>query len=186
MKQSLVAINIIVNGKLINKNNIPICYYWDNKTDIKEALKNDNSFKTYIIDNICNIENYTNASIAVMMNTNDSEADVKDSYYEFTADIQEWYCLNDLSEDTGFYEEYLIKHMNYLYNCVYKVDFEFQGGPFIKEDLKSIYEKIRNKYDEQRVNRNTVINYIRSQLLTTDKLNTQNTEFILKKLTDII
>lgn len=184
MEFSLVAINIIDDNKLINKNGLPLMFYWDKEKDINISLKESKEFRQFIIDNICNISSYTKSKISYfyyIYNTKDNS----EVYNEYINDIQKWLPLKEI-EETQFYEEYLINYMNYLYNCVYKKDFEFREKIFLKEDLKDIYNKIRERYNESRVNRNTLINYLRSQLLSKENLSSENTDFIISKINEIL
>ena len=61
MLESLVAINIISEDKIINKNGTPLLFYWDGEQDIYEALKSGSDFIDYLMHTVINKDKYTNA-----------------------------------------------------------------------------------------------------------------------------
>jgi hypothetical protein len=89
-------------------------------------------------------------------------------------------------EDNIFYKDYINKIFNYLYNCSYKEDYNISSNPLLWEDnIIDIYKKIQHKYPNK-ISKNTVINYIRSELLQTYNLNTDNTNWIINKVINIL
>ena len=63
---------------------------------------------------------------------------------------------------------------------IYDVALTFDEG-----DIINIYEKIQNKYPK-RVNKETITNYIRSELTKDNQLSTQNIDFCINKLNILI
>ena len=50
MKENLAAINVVCNGKLINRNSVPLLFYWNGETDLIEDIKNNIDFKQWLED----------------------------------------------------------------------------------------------------------------------------------------
>jgi hypothetical protein len=60
------------------------------------------------------------------------------------------------------------------------------SNPLVWEDnIIDIYKKIQHKYPNK-ISKNTVINYVRSELYQTYKLNTNNINWIINNLTNIL
>lgn len=179
-----VAINILINDKLFNKNNVPIIYYWDREQDIDKALKKSEVFINTIIANTCTVDTYLNSSISyIYYIIND---DNTDKYSEYSAVIQKWLPLNELEK----YEAYKPFFMDFikpiflsLYVSVYKSDYIVEN--FSENDIAEIYNNIRSKYSPDRVNKDTILNYVMSELLKIG-LTQVNSEYIINKLENII
>lgn len=189
MKESLVAINIIKNGyELLNPSSVPILLYWNDKENktIQEEIFNNKTSYDYIINKCCNIENYTYSGLSFFY-FKDVNDDAIEDYIEYSIDIQTLFNLSSLhDEDNIFYKDYINKIFNYLYNCSYKEDYNISSNPLLWEDnIIDIYKKIQHKYPNK-ISKNTVINYIRSELLQTYNLNTDNTNWIINKVINIL
>ena len=50
MKENLAAINVVCNGKLINRNSVPLLFYWNGETDLVEDIKNNIDFRQWLED----------------------------------------------------------------------------------------------------------------------------------------
>ena len=44
MKENLAAINVVCNGKLVNRNSVPLLFYWNGETDLLEDIKSNIDF----------------------------------------------------------------------------------------------------------------------------------------------
>lgn len=189
MKESLVAINIVKNNcELLNPSSVPILLYWNdkvNKTIAEEIFNNEKSYK-YIVNKCCNIENYT-TSILSFFYFKDINDDNEEDYVEYSIDIQSLFQLSVLNDENNFfYKNYINNIFNYLYNCSYKEDYMISSNPLVWEDnIIDIYKKIQHKYPNK-ISKNTVINYVRSELYQTYKLNTNNINWIINNLTNIL
>lgn len=66
MRESLVAINVICNGKIINREGIPLLFYWNGETDVLEDIKSSIDFKQWLEDEeiLTNMNNYLNSHVA--------------------------------------------------------------------------------------------------------------------------
>lgn len=189
MKESLVAINIVKdNNILLNPTAIPILLYWNDKqykTIDEEIFNNENSYK-YIISKCANIEAYTLSKISFFY-FKDTNNDNTEDYLEYNIDVQQLFKLSVLnSEDTSFYKDYINESFKYLYLCSFKEDYEFSTNPLVWEEcIIDIFDKLRKKYPNK-ISKDTIINYVRSELLQKYKLNTDNSNWIIDKLKNIL
>ena len=185
MNESLVAINVISDDRIINKNGTPILFYWDGQQDIYEAFKENTSFIDYLMHTVVNKDKYTNAYFSFFkyfLDTNKTER-----YFEDKLNIQDFLKLKNLKpEESLFYKEYLLNHFLYLYKSAYheeyKEDISIMG---IDDAVLDIYDKIQEKYPK-RVIKSTVINYIRSELQKTDNISIENTDWIILQLETLL
>lgn len=185
MLESLVAINIISDDKIINKNGIPLLFYWDGKQDIYEALKSGSDFNDYLMHTVINKDKYTNAYFSFFkyyLDENNTE-----NYSEDKINIQDFLKLKDLSlENNMFYKEYLLHHFLYLYDSAYHQDYNEDISIMgIDDAILDIYDKMQEKYPK-RVIKSTVINYIRSELIKTDNLSIENSDWIIYQLENLL
>ena len=55
MQDSLVAFNIISNNKLLNKNEVPVLFYWNGETNLIESIFSDSGFYSFLKNTVFNI-----------------------------------------------------------------------------------------------------------------------------------
>lgn len=185
MHESLVAINVISNDKIINKNSTPILFYWDGQQDIYEALETNPDFIDYLMHTVINKDKYTNTYFAFFNYYLDSEG--KEHYHEDKLNVQDFLKLKDMKpSESLFYKEYLLGHFLYLYKSAYheeyKEDISIMG---IDDAVLDIYDQIQKKYPK-RVIKSTVINYIRSELQKTDNISIENSDWIIFQLENLL
>ena len=98
MRDSLVAINIINDDKLlnINGNGIPLLFYWDGEDDVLDSIFKMDIFKAKIYDVINNVDNYTNSKIALF-------------YFKYNGDEEQYNELSVLIQDYIKLKEKIIK-----------------------------------------------------------------------------
>ena len=186
MTNSLVAINIITkDNKIVNKNRVPLLFYWDGTIDIYEAMHNSEDFINFLYNTVINKDNYTFATFAFFKYyTDDGE-----HYYEDKIDVQIFLPFKNMSPDkVQFYKLYLINHFLYLYKSAYHSD--YNNGEEISimgvdDAIIDIYDEIQHKYPK-RVIKSTVINYIRGELQNTDKLSIDNCDWIINQLENLL
>lgn len=184
MDDSLVAINLYIIEKdkivLLNKTPIPYLYYFDGEGDLVNNILTNIEFKRFIEDKCFNISNYAKSHIGYFYFQNNQ-------YIEGFISIQDNYLLKDLDdEEIEFFKDYLWKHFKFLYESAYHESYNIDMTIFDSEkSIIDIYDKIQIKYPK-RVIKSTVINYIRSELIKTDLLNNENTEFIIGKLEKLL
>ena len=185
MTESLVAINIICNDKLINKNGTPLLFYWDGQQDIYDAFKSSNEFIDYLYHTVMTKDNYINSYFAFFKYYLDEEG--VENYQENKCIIQDFITFQNMREDRrSFYKEYLSDLFLYLYKSAYHEDYNQDISIIgIDESILDIYDKIQEKYPKK-VIKSTVINYIRSELLQSNKLSIPNTDWIIDQLEDLL
>ena len=185
MNESLVAINVISNDKIINKNGTPILFYWDGQQDIYKALETNLDFIDYLMHTVINKDKYTDAWFSFFKYYLDNEGE--EHYQEDKLNIQDFLKLKNMkSSESLFYKEYLLSHFLYLYQSAYheeyKEDISIIG---IDDAILDIYDKIQEKYPK-RVIKSTVINYIRSELQKTDNISIENSDWIILQLENLL
>ena len=184
MKDSLVAINIIVNDKIINKNGVPILFYWNGESTLIKDIYNDASFKSLLYNSVINYDNYANAKLSFFYFTFEND---EEKYTEDFSIIQNELTLKDLeAEKSIFYKEYLLYHFLFLYKSAYHEDYREDISIMgIDDAVLDIYDKIQEKYPK-RVIKSTVINYIRGELQKTNNLSMENTDWIIYQLENLL
>lgn len=185
MKDSLVALNVIVNDKIINKNGVPILFYWNGESSsLIHNIYEDESFKSLLYNSVINYENYANAKLAFFYFKYEDDTE---KYVEEFSIIQNEMKLSDLDEETRmFYKMYLWNHFNFLYESAYHEKYADDISLFDMDGcILDIYDKIQNKYPK-RVIKSTVINYIRGELQKTDNLSMKNTDWIIYQLETLL
>jgi len=187
VRDSLVAINIINEDKLlnINGNGVPLLFYWNGEDNILESIFNVQHFNLNICNLINNIENYASSKIALFYFKYDENN--KEQYNEISVLIQDYIKLKDFPEDKiDFYKEYIWQHFAYLYKSVYQEDYNKDVNMLsIEDSILDIYDKIKEKHPK-RVMKSTVLNYVRSELMKTNHLNMDNTDWIINKLDSLL
>lgn len=146
---SLVAINVIVNDKLINNDYIPLLYYWNGKNDIITNLKNDSNFNEFLTKNNVfeNCLNFYNSKITYFYYNNS----------EYTSEIKDICSLYNI-EDTKIFENTFKEILNSKYYDAYD---EYPNFEIM--DIKSIYQAILNKFSNK-ISEQTFINSVRAYI----------------------
>jgi len=186
VKDSLVAINIVNDNELlnINGNGVPLLFYWNGEDEVLDSIFKMDIFKAKIYDVINNVNNYANSKIALFYF---KYIEDKEQYNELSVLIQDYIKLKDFPEDKiDFYKEYIWQHFAYLYKSVYQEDYDKDVNMLsIEDSILDIYDKIKEKHPK-RVMKSTVLNYVRSELMKTNHLNMDNTDWIIDKLDSLL
>ena len=185
MKDTLVALNIIINDKIINKNGVPILFYWNGQSSsLIKDIYGDENFKSLLYNSVINYEDYTKAKLAYFYFIYENE---EEKYVEDFSNIQDEICLSDLDEESRmFYKLYLWNHFTFLYESAYHEKYDKEISLFDIDDyILDIYDKIQKKYPK-RVIKSTVINYIRGELQKADNLSINNTNWIIYQLENLL
>ena len=181
-RDSLVAINIINNdNKLLNKTSMPMLYYWNGESDVLDDLSNDTNLTEYLTTLLTKPEEYLNIFLSYFYfkyNENNEE-----DYSDNTIQIQNVITLDKFESD-HIVLYFLKKLFLTLYKISFKCDFISESNNDT-EDIKTMCQAIKDKF-KTRLTKETIINWVRSALVDKDKLNTQNTEYIILKLNQII
>lgn len=187
MNDVIVSMNIFHRDfddvHLLNKNSIPILFYWDKNDNFEQKLIEDESFRKLIDEKCLNSKLYTNSIIGyTMLTINDSDEKWEDKYIE----IQDLFTLDLLNDsENEFCNEY-------LNSIIYSLYEKAIGEQYVKsnilinenESYKEIFDKIREKYPN-RFEKNTFIKYIHSELVKKYELHDTNIKWIINKLNNI-
>lgn len=143
MRESLVAINVICNGKIINREGIPLLFYWNGETDVLEDIKSNIDFKQWLEDEeiLTNMDSYLNSHIAFFYFKSHDE-----DYQDMTCDVQDLYNLDTLID---FKNDLIFECVYYLYNK----SFPERNGMHLAgdslEQCKTAIEMILEKYKDK-------------------------------------
>ena len=143
MKENLAAINVVCNDKLVNRNGIPLLFYWNGETDIIEDIGTNIDFMQWLEDEdiLTNINNYLNSHIAFFyFKSNDED------YQDHTIDIQDLYNLDALSE---LKLELLVECTHYLYNKSFPERNGVHLSGTLEQQCKDAIKMILDKYGER-------------------------------------
>ena len=179
MKASFVSINITSNNVLLNKNGIPILFYWNGLEPIEKLLKESELFRNYLNENVMNDIFYPDASINYLYYNTAGETE-EEKYGEGHIDIEEMFPM---CECPNMINTYLKGYFGYLYTKVFKEKYSFDD--VFERDIINIYDKLLAKYPN-RVSKNIIVNYISSELQQRTKLNAASVKTILDTLNNIL
>jgi hypothetical protein len=143
MRESLVAINVICNGKIINREGIPLLFYWNGETDVLEDIKENIDFKQWLEDEeiLTNMESYINSHIAFFyFKTHDED------YHDLTCNVQDLYNLDTLIE---FKNDLLFECVYYLYNKSFPERNGMHLAGNTLEQCKIAIDMILEKYQDK-------------------------------------
>ena len=143
MKENLAAINVVCNDKLVNRNGIPLLFYWNGESDIIEDIGTNIDFMQWLEDEdiLTNINNYLNSHIAFFyFKSNDED------YQDHTIDIQDLYNLDALSE---LKLELLVECTYYLYNKSFPERNGMHLSGTLEQQCKDAIKMILDKYGER-------------------------------------
>lgn len=188
MNASLLALNIIVQSNtgqriLLNKTDVPTLYYWNGTDNLEKDFLSNEVFRTLIDETCFNKDSYSKSKIAYF---NFTLIDNEENYNEYSIDIQDLFTLDLLTEtENMFYIEYLNEIMNNLY--ITSMGHEFNGNILldINEKYIQMYLDIQKKYPNRFV-KNTLLNYVRSELVKLYDLHQVNSNWIINKLEEIL
>ena len=180
---TLVAINIYDQNTnvLINKSLVPILFYWNGKGDLVNCILNDNKFKENYLDTILDYETFRNLEMSYFHF--ELQEDGTEAYSDTAILISEHVQLKDFNSDQIIYQ-LIIPHFYELYKKALKEEYE-ETKVFNKDIIIEIYKQIKDKYQEK-IEKSTIINWVRSELINKDKIDSNNTNYIINKLNNIL
>lgn len=187
MKETLVSINITSKKELKNPNGsmVPILYdYVDNGDSIINELFLDDKFKEYIYS-LCYIEDYPFLKLSYFFfDYNNDEKYESDNVY-----IQKIFTLDKIDKENidrlkNLKYLYILDNLEYLYRCSYKNDYAYLENKDFEYSIKDIYKLLKEK-NPNKITKETVVNYVRSEL-TKDKLSQENVDYIINKFNKIL
>ena len=183
LNDSLVAINIYDQNTniLYNKSLVPILFYWNGNGDLLEDILRNENFKTNYLDNFKDYESYNNAVISYFFFEFDK--DDKEAYIENSILISDYVKLKDFNSIQIIYK-LLIPHLYNLYKMALKKDYD-DTKVFNEEIIIDIYKQIKEKYKDK-IEKQTLVNWVRSELINTNKIDSNNVNYIIKQLNNIL
>lgn len=177
-KEAIVVINIINESNLSILNRIPIVFLWDGEGNLTDSIMRHENMKKYLESNnvFKDINLYSNVSL------NYCTAFSKTEYSTDKLYIQDIFKISD-------FENYKNLILNILTDIYYKkikgADEIGNSIPTDEEKIRFIINKLKEKYDNK-LNIETVINYIRQQLKEKYSLNDNNSQFLINIIKDSI
>ncbi len=184
LNDSLVAFNIYnkQTNKLLNKNRfMPILYYWNGEDDLLfEMINSDKFIKNYLKD-IYDEDTLNKIAISYF-------------YFNYDDNREEKYTENDiLIKDYVSFENLnkmvILDIIYYRLKSLYKICMNEEFFKNIKislsENINNIYNEIKAKYKE-RVSKETIGNWIRSELNKNKTYNSKNINLIINTFKEII
>ena len=178
-RDSLVAINITQFDKLLNNSTVPLLFYWNGESDIINSLKEDESFISFIKERCMNIDNYTKCKISYFFFKYNED---NEEYNQQIDDIQD---IFQIDSNKILILEYLTTIFKKMYNDFLKT--RYSGDIMFNTDdtVLEIYSRIQEKFPNRFV-KESVLNYVRSELKKKYGLNNTNTEIVIGYLENII
>lgn len=147
MKENLAALNVICEGKVINKNGIPLLFYWNGQTDIIEDIKNSKEFFTWLREEeiITDITFFLNSHIGLFYYKEND-----DDYQELTINIRELYTFDKLEE---LKNNLILESTYYLYNKAFpdrEIGIQIFDDPIEQSSayIKAILKKYQGRITE--------------------------------------
>lgn len=189
MQDTFCAINATILDKLINKNQIPIVYYYNgNDNDIINDIMKSAEFLDFINKNMLTQNNgYFYGKISIFY--------YKDNdYTEQSFYLRNKLLIIDIGQDLSriIYLPIVFNIFNYLFEKAFNKKYEvinMNNNKSIIENIKTIYNKICEKYT---ISFDTIVNYISKNLYAyelTDinyKFNNEDVNYIINDITNIL
>ena len=92
-----VAINIIADNKILNKNGVPILFYWDGKSNVIDEIKGQKVFMDFIKSKTLTVENYAYSAMTYFCFTEDENNNWEEKYNEKVIYMQDLFPLSEQS-----------------------------------------------------------------------------------------
>lgn len=194
LNDSLVAINIYnkKTNKLLNKSKfIPILFYWNGEGILEKSILTNKEFIENYINNIDISNNLINIYLSYFYfkyNENGEE-----EYVEYNSSLLD--LINEYSEKTtkdlnnvykGFIENsIIIKYFIKAYLVSFGEEYKIDKTQNQEKIIIDIYTKIKNKY-KNKLRKDTIINWVRSELIKENDINNKNIEFIINIIENIL
>lgn len=187
MKETLVSINITSKRELKNPNGsmVPILYdYVDNETSIIDELFLDEKFKNYIYT-LCDTQDYSFLTLSYFFfDYNDEDKYKSENIYIQNILTLERIDNENIEKLVDLKYLYIFNILDYLYQCSYKEKYSTKENVDWEYSIKDMYRLIKEK-NPNKISKDTVVNYIRSEL-TKEKLLKDNIDYIINKFNDLI
>ena len=186
MKQNSVAINFVVGKELINKNGIPIMFYWDGEEDIFDALKNNEDLISWMKSQKLFEDNYTTSKIALFYFTEDENGEEKINTYH--SPIQDLWNMELINEKELGTNDFIIADMfDHLYIKTFNNSYGLRKRLLdFPESISNVYDMIKARYGE-RVSKETIIQACRAFIQNQgehcwNKLSQENLDYVINEI----
>lgn len=178
-RESLVALNLVDNNILINPSLTPILYYWDGNSELIDTMMEDTKLTDLVVSKIT-FQNYTKLRLSYFLFEYIENEEV---YSDNTISIQDIFTL-DKFESSEIIMQYLLSRFIELYKNSFKTEYTV---PIIsiEDSIIEIYRAIKQKF-KTRISKLTMVNWVRSTLISDEKLNQKNSDIIINKLNEIL
>lgn len=183
LNDSLVAINIYNKDtkELYNNKETPILYYWNGEGDLLQSILNDKQFKDNYINKINSIDAYRNMKMSYFYFCFSGGDEL---YIDNSILLSDYVSLSSI-ESYSIVLKTIINHLYDLYEKAFNGKSYDKLKVFNEDIIIDIYDEIKNKYKE-RLLKNTLINWVRSEISKQEKLSEENENYIIDTLTNIL
>lgn len=184
MNYKLISFNIIDDKyKLYNNNGYPLLFYWNDEDKLTDVLKDNENLKNKIL-NIINDNKDIYGTLkfngySFYIDENDEEIYDTIEYY-----IQDIYLLGDDAQSKIIKNKFIVDILNNLYKITFGKDYKFNDFLF-ESSIYDIYKDLKEKHNDK-ININTILNYIKSELINTYFLNDKNCKTIIDYVNKIL
>lgn len=178
-KISILSINIVDGNYILNKNGLPILFYWNKEDNLKNCLSDD-SFKSLVLS-LCQNDKYTTSKIkCVAFIDEDIEIDGNEKYETVEYNVQD---IFPIIENEIIAYRIIISVVHSLYISIFKKssDEEYQNNSLdsLKNAIHNMYKSIIDN-NQDKISANTIFYYIISKILQINNLNKNNLYSIIK------
>lgn len=178
-KISILSINIVDGNYILNKNGLPILFYWNKDDNLKNCLS-DNSFKSLVLS-LCQNDKYSTSKIkCISFIDEDVEIDGNEKYEAIEYNVQDIFPIIE-NEIVAY--RIIISFVHSLYISIFKKssDEEYQINSLdsLKNAIHNMYMHIINN-NHDKISTNTIFHYLISKIVQMDSLNKNNLNSIIK------
>ena len=178
-KISILSINIVDGNYILNKNGLPILFYWNKEDNLKNCLSDD-SFKSLVLS-LCQNDKYTTSKIkCVAFIDEDIEIDGNEKYETVEYNVQD---IFPIIENEIIAYRIIISVVHSLYISIFKKssDEEYQNNSLdsLKNAIYNMYKSIIDN-NQDKISANTIFYYIISKIVQINNLNKNNLYSIIK------
>lgn len=180
VRNSLAALNVICDDRILNDNGIPLLFDWNIDDNLSEAILNDDSFIDLLNQRCLNIDNYSKSYVKYF--SFKYRSDLSEDYFEGSIFVQD---AIPLKEEDDIIVEYLLRIFKLMYKSFLKEEYEDEIMLSDESIIIDIYDKIQKRYPKRFV-KESVINYVRMQLMKKYMLTQKNSNICILKLEKIL
>lgn len=176
---SILSINIVDGNSILNKNGLPILFYWNKDDNLKNCLLDD-SFKSLVLS-LCQNDKYTTSKIkCISFIDEDIEQDGNERYEAIEYNVQD---IFPIIENEVIACRIIIPIIHSLYISIFK---KSANEEYQVDSLDSIKNAIHNMCkliidnNSNKISTSTIFYYVVSKILQINNLNKTNLDSIIK------